>query len=271
MLIANVKRKKVCRMSIRHKDNINKKCTVCQKKFPIRSMQPLVFVRESIWKLLEQDMPDAKRNTGYLCADDYQTYKLKRLNQIILQERGEVTELDQDVIDSMKTDELLAENINESYEEQLTLGERVADKVSTFGGSWKFIGVFFSFLFIWMFINSYYLAQHEQFDTYPYILLNLILSCLAAAQAPIIMMSQNRRADRDRITAENDYKVNLKSELQIRHLNTKLDSFMHFQWSRLVEIQQVQTELISDINEVLKKIEDTASNGNGNNTQKPST
>ena len=122
----------------------------------------------------------------------------------------------------------------------------MADRLAAFGGSWTFLGIFALVMMAWMFVNSYLLAARP-FDPYPFILLNLVLSCLAAIQAPVIMMSQNRQQARDRMGAIHDYQVNLKAELEIRHLHQKMDHLLSHQWERLVEIQEIQMELISEI------------------------
>ncbi|MEX1313730.1 MAG: DUF1003 domain-containing protein [Desulfotignum sp.] len=136
----------------------------------------------------------------------------------------------------------------------MTLGEALADRIATFGGSWRFI-LFFGFvLMFWILINTIALAARP-FDPYPFILLNLILSCLAAIQAPVIMMSQNRQEAKDRLRSEHDYRINLKAELEIRHLHEKIDHLLSRQWERLAEIQEIQIELLSEV-AALKKIRD---------------
>jgi uncharacterized membrane protein len=126
------------------------------------------------------------------------------------------------------------------------MGQRVADKVATFGGSWTFILSFLAFLLLWIAANAFIL-MNKGFDPYPFILLNLILSCLAALQAPVIMMSQNRQEEKDRERARNDYMVNLKSELEIRLLHEKLDHLILHQEQSLIEIQRVQIDMMNDI------------------------
>jgi uncharacterized membrane protein len=142
--------------------------------------------------------------------------------------------------------EILSSNISKQFERKLTFGERLSDHIAEFGGSWKFLITFGVVLLIWIGINGVILATRA-FDPYPFILLNLILSCLAAIQAPVIMMSQNRAEARDRLRAENDYKVNLKAELEIRHLHEKLDHLLRKQYNRLFEIQQIQIELLEEL------------------------
>jgi uncharacterized membrane protein len=141
---------------------------------------------------------------------------------------------------------VVARDVEAAWEGRRTMGESVADVVADFGGSWVFIGIFFVVLVVWMGFNVW-AASRAVFDPYPFILLNLVLSCLAAIQAPIIMMSQNRQEAKDRLRSENDYRVNLKAELEIRHLHEKMDHLINRQWERLAEIQQIQLEIMQDI------------------------
>lgn len=137
-----------------------------------------------------------------------------------------------------------ARDPNQAFLDDRTFGQRMADRIAAFGGSWPFIGLFMLFLAGWMIINSVLLARRGSFDPYPYILLNLILSTLAALQAPVIMMSQNRQTERDRLNAANDYEVNLKAELEIRALHEKLDVLREADWAELVRLQQVQIRML---------------------------
>jgi uncharacterized membrane protein len=147
----------------------------------------------------------------------------------------------------------ISTNILQDYSEQMTLGQKMADKVASFGGSWIFILIFMSVMVIWVILNSFILIKlGSSFDPYPYIFLNLILSMLAAIQAPIILMSQNRQAYKDRLSAEHDYEVNLKAELEIIALHEKVDSLREKQWSDLISIQQEQLRLLRQLLEDLK-------------------
>ncbi len=132
---------------------------------------------------------------------------------------------------------------NATYDQQLTRGQRVADKVASFGGSWNFIGLFMLFMLGWLVLNT----EVVRFDPFPFILLNLILSCLAALQAPVIMMSQNRHAAKDRIDAQHDYEVNLRAELEIQNLHTKIDAHQDTAWVELLELQRRQIALLEAI------------------------
>ena len=151
----------------------------------------------------------------------------------------------------MRQHEIVTSNIETQFDRKLTFGEHLSDRIAEFGGSWKFIITFGSVLVVWIAFNAVVLLNRG-FDPYPFILLNLILSCLAALQAPIIMMSQNRAESRDRLRAENDYKVNLKAELEIRHLHEKVDHLLRKQYNRLFEIQQIQIELLEEISQKRK-------------------
>jgi uncharacterized membrane protein len=131
------------------------------------------------------------------------------------------------------------------FEDRRTLGERAADRIATFGGSWVFLGLFGLVLVAWVVLNAVVLRGPERaFDPYPFILLNLVLSMLAAMQAPIIMMSQNRQAAKDRLDAAHDYEVNLKSEIEIRSLHEKFDLLRQEKWMELVLQQQQQIQLL---------------------------
>ncbi|HYU20847.1 MAG TPA: DUF1003 domain-containing protein [Chloroflexota bacterium] len=144
----------------------------------------------------------------------------------------------------------VARNVNEIHEATTTFGERVADSVARFGGSWTFIFIFLAVMLLWVGINSLELLLRP-FDPFPFIFLNLVLSCLAALQAPVIMMSQNRQTTRDRIAAEHDYEVNLKAELEIEELHQKMDVMREDQWAELARMQQHQIALLEELLTVL--------------------
>ena len=206
---------------------------------------PVEMISSSIIELIKRDHPnwDGK---GHICIDDLNLYRTEYVKNTLETERGELTKLEDDVLESLRKHETLALNVNHEFEKELTFGERMSDKLATFGGSWKFIIIFGCILFVWIIINSFVIA-FKPFDPFPFILLNLILSCLAAIQAPIIMMSQNRQEAKDRMRSEHDYRINLKAELEIRHLHEKLDHFLMREWQRLLEIQQIQTDLMQEL------------------------
>ncbi|MEO5720401.1 MAG: DUF1003 domain-containing protein [Chthoniobacterales bacterium] len=173
-------------------------------------------------------------------------FRTEYVKRALQDELGELSTLDQEVVESLQQHELLSENIEHEFARELTFGERLSDRIAEFGGSWRFLITFGFILLGWITLNAYLLSDRG-FDPYPFILLNLILSCLAAIQAPVIMMSQNRAQARDRLQAENDYKVNLKAELEIRHLHEKVDHLLRKQYQRLFEIQQIQIELLEEL------------------------
>ncbi len=204
-----------------------------------------IVVRPAMAKLIQETLNRWDEN-GWICLDDLHKYQHRYVESLVKAEKGELTALELEVLKTLNEHEILAKNPEADSDAQLTLGQRMADQVAAFGGSWGFITIFTVVLFAWMFVNSMVLAIHS-FDPYPYILLNLCLSALAAVQAPIIMMTQNRQDARDRLRAMHDYQVNLKAELEIRQLHQKIDHLLSHQWERLVEIQEIQMELINEV------------------------
>ncbi len=202
-------------------------------------------LRPSIFELIKKDYPDFTKKS-YISIEEHNKYRMRQLSMIIEQEKGDVDKLEQEVVDAITNNKLLSENIEEDIEDNFTTAQKIADKVAGFGGSWKFIIAFFVFILIWMLINIWLLIS-KPFDPYPFILLNLILSCLAAIQAPIILMSQNRQEEKDRIRNEHDYKVNLKSELEIKILNEKIDHLIVNYNRRMFETQELQTDILNDM------------------------
>jgi uncharacterized membrane protein len=215
-------------------------------------LHPGVFVRPAIGELIRRDAGFWDEN-GWICIKDLQRFRHKFVEEVLETERGELTTLEREVLESMKEQDTLSKNPEESFNAKSSFGERMADHIADFGGSWIFIGIFAGVIFFWLVLNSFILAARP-FDPYPYILLNLVLSCLAAIQAPIIMMSQNRQEFRDRDRALHDYQVNLKAELEIRHLHQKLDHLMSHQWERLLNIQELQMELIDEMRQEKKPL-----------------
>lgn len=227
-------------------NNRNKKtCSVCGKPFSVSELTPGRFTRPLVAERIMVEHPDWNADS-YICHSDLNHYRSLYVQNVLEQERGELSTLEKDVIESLRDHDILTQNLNDVADEELTFGERLADKVASFGGSWTFILLFGGVLILWVTINSI-AAIGVQFDVYPFIFLNLVLSCLAAIQAPVIMMSQNRHGTKDRLRAENDYRVNLKAELEIRHLHSKMDLLLTHQWQRLLEIQQVQTDLLEEL------------------------
>lgn len=208
-------------------------------------------IRDTVFNLIKADHPDFDLDC-YISIDELNQYRRIYLTSIYQQEKGELAVIVNDVMAAIQNNSILTEKIQDDVDEEQTLGQKVADKVASFGGSWTFIIIFFSFIMIWMLINVWFLAT-KPFDPYPFILLNLILSCLAAIQAPIIMMSQNRQEQKDRLRSEHDYKINLKAELEINLLNEKMDHLMINQNKKLLEIQAVQIDYLEDLMKEIKR------------------
>lgn len=223
------------------------KCTVCGKVFPLSELTPNEFMRPLVTERILVDHPQWNGHS-YICHSDLNHYRSLYIQSVLEQERGKLSTLEEDVVESLRKHDLIAENLNDAIDDNAMLGQRLADKVATFGGSWPFILIFGAVLVVWVTTNSISLFA-TPFDPYPFIFLNLVLSCLAAIQAPIIMMSQNRQSEKDRLRADNDYRVNLKAELEIRHLHSKMDLLLTHQWHRLLEIQQVQTDLLEELSD----------------------
>lgn len=220
-------------------------CQICKNPKPPNSGMIAELIRPSLLEFIKKKLPDLD-GKGFICLADLGEFRKDYIKEVLEDEIGELSALDQEVIKSLERHEILSSDISKQFERKLTFGERLSDQIAEFGGSWKFLISFGAVLVIWIGINGVILVTHA-FDPYPFILLNLILSCLAAVQAPIIMMSQNRAEARDRLRAENDYKVNLKAELEIRHLHEKIDHLLRRQYNRLFEIQQIQIELLEEI------------------------
>jgi uncharacterized membrane protein len=184
-------------------------------------------------------------DNAWICTADLHRYRHEYVKSLLEAERGELTALDNEVLESLRQQEILARNPEEELQAGLTTGQRAADRLAAFGGSWTFLILFVVVMGSWIGVNSVVLIIRP-FDPYPFIFLNLVLSCLAAIQAPVIMMSQLRQGIRDRLHARHDYQVNLKAELEIRHLHQKIDHLLSHQWERLVEIQEIQIESINE-------------------------
>jgi uncharacterized membrane protein len=225
--------------------NEHRPCEVCGKVFPIRDLVPGGAVRDVVAAEIRKDFPGWSPEK-FICRPDLNRFRSRYVHSLLESEKGELTSLEHEVLQSLREHEVLAKDTDSEFEENWTLGERLADRIASFGGSWTFLICFGAFLALWIAVNSAVLIWRPV-DPYPFILLNLVLSCLAAIQAPIIMMSQNRQEAKDRLRSQHDYQVNLKAELEIRHLHEKIDHLLSHQWERLVAIQEVQLELLSEL------------------------
>jgi uncharacterized membrane protein len=219
-------------------------CQICGRNSGA-DLRPGVLVRPVVAELIQKSVGHWSEE-GWICVEDLEKFHLQYVRALLEDDRGELTEIDDQVVRSLHQQEILARNPDDELQVGLTFGQRLADRIAALGGSWRFISMFGSILFLWIGVNSIAFFTRP-FDPYPYILLNLVLSCLAAIQAPVIMMSQNRQETRDRLHAQHDYQVNLKAELEIRQLHQKIDHLLSHQWQRLVEIQEIQMELIAEM------------------------
>jgi uncharacterized membrane protein len=220
------------------------------KEFPDSERVLGKTIRKSIFDLILKDHPQFTRDNS-VSLSELNQYREKYIEQFLSNQIGDLSEFEQTVLTSLKDHSTLTDKIDTDEMEGLTFGQRVADHVADFGGSWTFIILFGVFLLLWMSVNVILLANRA-FDPYPFILLNLILSTLAAIQAPVIMMSQNRQETKDRDRGKKDYMVNLKSELEIRMLHEKLDHLIINQQQEVLEIHRVQIGMMEDILERLK-------------------
>jgi len=218
-------------------------CAVSGVEVSARAARRLGHLPGGLQDRILRDHPDLTADAP-LSRGVVDRYSRDYLESIIAAERGELSDLERDVASSLARHETVARDTEGAYDAQRSLGERMADHLAAFGGSWTFLAIFAGVLIGWMAANVVLAAR--AFDPYPFILLNLALSCLAAVQAPIIMMSQKRQEAKDRLRATSDYRVNLKAELEIRHLHEKLDHLLSHQWERLAEIQRLQLELMQE-------------------------
>jgi uncharacterized membrane protein len=226
---------------------------ISNKEFPITDRVSGKSLRLSILKLIQADQPAFTVN-DYLSISELDGYREKYVSNYLTGQRDELTSLEKTVLDSLSKQTTISDKIDADESIKLTFGQKVADKVATFGGSWTFIISFGVFLLIWISVNVFWL-MNKGFDPYPFILLNLILSCIAALQAPVIMMSQNRQEEKDRDRAKKDYMINLKSEVEIRTLHEKIDHLILHQQEELMEMQKIQIEMMSEIIERIEKRE----------------
>lgn len=221
-------------------------CEICRQTKNKAELIPMKSIRPSVSSVILKEHP-ATSMEGYICMKDLNHYRVEHIEELMRSELGVLSELEAEVVRSLSEEELVSQNMNQQFDAHITLGERVADKVAEFGGSWKFISFFGAFILAWILINSLVLLSNA-YDPYPFILLNLILSCLASIQAPVIMMSQNRQEAKDRMRSEQDFKVNLKAELEIRLMHEKIDHLLNHQWQSLLESQQMIMDMISESN-----------------------
>lgn len=220
-------------------------CRVCGEEKERCEVAPAGSVREPVAELIRKEFP-GWTGEGYICTADLNRFRVRYVREILTREQAELSRLEEDIRESVHNHRLATRDVNTEFDRQLTFGERVSDRLAAFAGSWLFITLFTAILCIWIGMNSFVLL-FRPFDPYPFIFLNLVLSALAAVQAPVIIMSQNRQEARDRMHAEADYQVNLSTEMEIHQLHKKLDHLLMSQGQRLLEIQNIQVELMEEL------------------------
>lgn len=237
------------------------------KEFPANEKISCRNVRKSVMDLIRKDHPNLSSKSK-ISLSELNKYRQHYFEHLFVKEIGELTEMEKTVLEKLRDHETLTDKLDDGDNTHLSYGQKVADKIADFGGSWTFIISFLVFILLWMALNIFWLAN-KGFDPYPFILLNLILSCLAAMQAPVIMMSQNRTEEKDRIRAKNDYMINLKSELEVRILHEKIDHLIIHQQQDMMEMQQTQIEMLAEMSAAIKKLGGEGNGkgreGNGNN------
>lgn len=221
------------------------KSDLSQEQFPLSQKVEARSISDNLLKFIQREHPSIG-DTSCFALSELSAYRVQFISFKLQGQMGELSSLEKMVINTLSNETQISNLAIAQDNSPLTFGQRMADKVASFGGSWTFITSFGIFLFIWIALNVAFLAN-KGFDPYPFILLNLILSCIAALQAPIIMMSQNRQEEKDRERSKLDYMVNLKSELEIRTLHEKIDHLIIHQQRDLFEIQQIQIEMMKDI------------------------
>lgn len=221
------------------------KCAVNGKSYLQHEVKPFFTINSSLFEFIKRHGFEIKSDE-FISKEEFNKFKRLQLQELLEKENGELNTLQEEVLASFEDQDLMTLNVDESFDTNLTFGQRTSDKIADFGGSWKFIIIFFAIIVLWMIVNIF-LLQNKAFDPFPFILLNLVLSCLAAIQAPIIMMSQNRQEERDRLRSKNDYKINLKAELEIRMLHEKIDFILNHQGEHLHELERQQLEILEEL------------------------
>ncbi len=219
-------------------------CCITGKEINIDELIPIHSIRKNLLRFIRNEK-HSFGESDFISKEALRDFRKRYLEQLIEDENGQLDKVEKQVVEAITNQATIAENLEDNQRDS-SYGQRLADKVAEFGGSWSFIISFSIILLVWIIFNSYVLKR-AAFDPYPYILLNLILSCLAALQAPVIMMSQNRQEAKDRLRSEYDYKVNLKAELEIRLLHDKLDHLMINQTQKILELQQMQMDILEDL------------------------
>ncbi|MBV7532692.1 DUF1003 domain-containing protein [Chitinophaga sp. sic0106] len=224
------------------------------QQFPETEKVSAKLIRPSLMRMIKTDHPSFNHKC-HIALSELTHYRQKFYESLFSEEMGELSSVERQVLENLKSNRTLSDKLEEdNLISDLSYGQKLADKIADFGGSWTFIISFLAFILVWMAVNVFFLLD-KGFDPYPFILLNLILSCLAALQAPVIMMSQNRQEEKDRRRAKNDYMINLKSELEVRILHEKIDHLIITQQQDMLELQQAQLEMMKQLLAAVKTIQ----------------
>ena len=226
-------------------------CSLCNSVVDTRTMVAAQKLDTPTLELIRLERPDWDGKRG-ICQDCREQYRAKKFLSYVEVESQKLSDMERSLVTKIARRGRVARVVDREFDEKMTFGDRLSDTVAHFGGSWRFIILFGGILIGWMLLNTVILRSPKNFDPYPFILLNLMLSAIAALQAPIIMMSQNRQADKDRLQAQQDYEINLMAEVEIRDLHDKLDSLRYKQWHELWHLQQRQIELLELLHVAVK-------------------
>jgi len=229
-------------------------CSLCHTHVDRRKLVSPQKMENQLLEIIKHERPEWDGTHG-ICRECVEQYRAKKFLNYLETEYRKISDMEQALVSKVARRGRVSRLVDQEFEAHMTLGQRVADRVAQFGGSWPFIFIFGGVLIGWMVVNSIVLTRRP-FDPYPYILLNLALSALAAIQAPVIMMSQNRQAEKDRLQAQQDYEINLMAEFEIRDLHDKLDALRYKQWHELWHIQQRQLELLEHVHKELSHPEE---------------
>ncbi len=221
-------------------------CSICGAMHRSRTLVRIANLRGVLAAFLARGRDESWAATARICRNCQARGRHDLIVEQLESERGRLSAVEHEIADKAARHLTLAEDIEREFAANTTWGQRLADRVSQVGGSWGFVLWFLVLMLVWIVVNVVVFREHP-FDPYPFILLNLVLSCLAALQAPIIMMAQNRMSHRDRRQADQDFRVNLKAEIEVATLHEKVDHLLHAQWERMVELQQMQLELLQEL------------------------
>lgn len=219
-------------------------CCVCHRIFPHGETVAVHSVAADVRAQLEASAGKIGEDDR-VCRSDLFTARTRALLGRLERERGELTQMERDLADKATKHTSVAADIDADFNRDASLGQRAADTVARFGGSWVFVIGMVGVIGSWMLINQH--NGQRAFDPYPFILLNLVLSCIAALQAPVLLMSANRQAELDRRKANQDFLVNLKAEIEVASLHDKLDHLLHVQWEQLLELQDLQIDMLESL------------------------